>query len=210
MGEPRVPSIENLLILADRWIDRYWNADHLRRTVEWVRRLGHDPSGPLLLAALTHDMERAFPGPDMPEQDARRQIPDPEYDRMHQDRSARIVGTWLREQAAGDAVVAAIGALVRVHEEGGWPEADLLQAADSLSFLETNVDLFIDFVRTGRHHYTAEAARGRMRYMHARIRLPRAREIAEPLRDAAIRRIDASVLHQGAAATKDRTGPERG
>ena len=35
----------------------------------------------------------------------------------------------------------------RVHEWGGSPRADLLQAADSLSFLEIQVDLFIGMVR---------------------------------------------------------------
>ena len=38
--------------------------------------------------------------------------------------------------------------LIRVHEDGGWPEADLLQAADSLSFLETMVPLVVGWVES--------------------------------------------------------------
>ena len=38
-------------------------------------------------------------------------------------------------------------ALVRVHEEGGWPEANVVQAADSLSFLETMVGLVAGWIR---------------------------------------------------------------
>jgi hypothetical protein len=46
---------------------------------------------------------------------------------------------------SADALVAALPdggelkALVRAHEDGGWPEVDLIQAADSLSFLEDAV-----------------------------------------------------------------------
>ena len=51
-----------------------------------------------------------------------------------------------------------VEALVRVHEEGGWPEADLVQAADSLSFLETMVPLVVGWVQAGRG--AARARRG--------------------------------------------------
>jgi hypothetical protein len=44
------------------------------------------------LAALTHDMERAFPGPDSPVLDS---LDDPVYERLHSERSARIVTEWL-------------------------------------------------------------------------------------------------------------------
>ncbi len=50
-----------------------------------------------------------------------------------------MVAAWLAEQGAPADVAARAEALVRVHEEGGDPEADVLQAADSLSFLETMV-----------------------------------------------------------------------
>ena len=38
---------------------------------------------------------------------------------------------------------------MRVHEEGGWREADVLQAADSLSFLETMVPLVLGWSERG-------------------------------------------------------------
>ena len=46
-------------------------------------------SGAVRLATLTHDMERAFPGPDQP---VIKTLSDPEYERAHSVRSARIVG----------------------------------------------------------------------------------------------------------------------
>ena len=44
------------------WIEPYWNAEHLVRTRDWVLELEPDASEALRLAALTHDMERHFPG----------------------------------------------------------------------------------------------------------------------------------------------------
>ena len=44
---------------------------------------------------------------------------------------------WLIEQRASPTLLDEVEGLVRVHEEGGWHDADLLQAADSISFLET-------------------------------------------------------------------------
>ena len=99
------------------------------------------------LAALTHDMERAFPGPDSPVMTS---LDDPVYERLHSERSARIVRDWLRGHGADDALVRDVEELILAHETGGSHEADLVQAADSLSFLETNIDLFLGFVRSGR------------------------------------------------------------
>ena len=61
------------------------------------------------------------------------------YVRWHQDRCADIVAGWLRDQGVDEAMLREVEALVRAHEDGGWPEVDLIQAADSLSFLEDAV-----------------------------------------------------------------------
>ncbi len=201
-----MPTVDELLERASAWIDDYWNADHLRRTLDWLLVLAPDARGHLRLAALTHDMERAFPGPDSPVADARRPIPDRDYDRQHQERSARIVAAWLRQHGAEPELIQRVCALIEAHEEGGWPEADLLQAADSLSFLETNVGLFIGYAREGKHHYTPERVRERMRYMYERIRLPQARELARPLYEAALARIDEFVVREASRAGRESAG----
>src|SRR5215216_2400160 len=117
---------------ALEWIASYWNADHLVRTRDWVVELDPDAGLALRLAGLTHDIERNFPGGPTPD------LSDPDYERVHAERSARIVRDWLASQDAADELVAAVGRLVAAHEAGGWREADLLQAADSLAFLEVN------------------------------------------------------------------------
>ena len=198
---------DTLLARADAWIAPYWNADHLRRTVDWVRVLAPDASPTLLLAALTHDIERLFPAPDAPVFDARLGPADPDYVRRHSERSARIFGDWLREQGAAADLIAGTTALIAVHEDGGWPEADLLQAADSLSFLETNIDRFIARIPSRQNGLGPAEVRAHVRHTLDRIRVPAARDLARPLYDAAIARLDAYVAAHPepvAATTEER------
>ena len=117
LSTPFSPLIE----LGRRWvIDNYpYNSTHLLKSLEWLDRLAPDASEAVRLATLTHDMERAFGGPDA--------IPikmsDRAYEEAHSNRSARIVGEWLRANGAHAELVREVEALIRVHEWGGSPDA---------------------------------------------------------------------------------------
>jgi Domain of unknown function (DUF4202) len=160
------------------WIEPYWNAEHLRRTRDWLLELDPAASEALRLAALTHDIERHFPGGPVndlsvaPEEDM-------EYRRLHSERSARFVTQWLAEQGADPALITDVERLILAHEIGGDAEQDLLQAADSLSFLEVNVDLPAKWAAEGR--CSLERGIDQHRWMFERIRLDRALALAEPL-----------------------------
>ena len=173
---------------ARRWVvENYpYNRDHLIRALEWLDRLSPGVDEAVRLAALTHDMERAFPGPDSP---AMHSLADPVYERLHSERSARIVGEWLRAQGADEKLLHEVERLILWHELGGWHEADLVQAADRLSFLETNVDLFLDFVRSGR--FSVGEVRAKFEQSYHRIRVPHAKELALPLYERAAARLAA-------------------
>ena len=190
--------MESPLIDAARtWVtERYpYNRHHLLKALEWLDRVAPDSSEWVRLATLTHDMERAFPGPDQP---VIKTLSDPEYERAHSVRSARIVGAWLRGQGADDGLIAEVERLIVAHEFGGWPEADLVQAADSLSFLETNIELFLGFVRSGRH--PAHEVRKKFNQMFGRIQIPRLKLLAQPLIDRALQQLDGvETAVQGAA-----------
>jgi hypothetical protein len=175
-----------LVSAARNWVvDKYpYNRQHLLRSLERLDELAPGSAEPVRLATLTHDMERAFPGPDSPKMTT---LHDPEYERLHSERSARIVGEWLRSQRAPDQLIKEVERLIVAHETGGWPEADLVQAADSLSFLDTNIDLFLGFVRSGR--FPVDAVRSKFHYTYDRINVPGAREIARPLVDLALARL---------------------
>jgi hypothetical protein len=167
------------------WIASYWNARHLVRTRDWLLELQPDAGLPLRLAALTHDIERNFPGGPSPDPT------NPDYETEHANRSARITRDWLTEMGAGDELAAAVARLVAAHEVGGWPEADLLQAADSLSFLEVNATRPAAWVEDGR--CDAAAARARLRRMFERIRPRAARATATPLLERAERDLESAL-----------------
>jgi hypothetical protein len=169
---------------AADWIDPYWNAEHLRRALDWLLVLDAGASDELRLAALTHDMERHFPGG--PEQDLTI-APEAglEYRRLHAERSAWIVGEWLHELGAEAASVTEVERLIRLHESGGDEAANLLQAADSLSFLEVNIDIPYAWARRGA--CDLDRSRAQHAWMFERIQVPAARALARPLYEEAIR-----------------------
>ena len=184
------PKAESPLIqLARLWvIDNYpYNSTHLLKSLDWVDRLAPHASEAVRLATLTHDMERAFSGLDA--------IPikmnDRAYEEAHSNRSARIVGEWLRANGARAELVGDVENLIRVHEWGGSLDANLVQAADSLSFLETNVDLMVGFAKTGK--YSKADIASKFDRMYERIQVPAARTIARPMWEHAMARLEDSV-----------------
>jgi hypothetical protein len=174
---------------AVAWIHSYSQAWHLERARDWVIRL--DPEAPLesRLAAVTHDIERMFPGgPVFDKRHGRWDAPDYLY--AHASRSAEVVGVWLHEQGeAGDAVCEDdLRRLITLHEFGGLAGADLVQAGDSLSFLETLQDIVTSWVENG--ECDVAQARAKHQYMADRIRIPEARRLAEPLLEQAMASLD--------------------
>ena len=85
--------MSDLMILARTWVIEHYgkHAQHLVKAEEWLKRIDPTASQVMLLATLTHDMERAFPGPDSPKQDPALGPDDPVYNSAHSERSARIV-----------------------------------------------------------------------------------------------------------------------
>jgi hypothetical protein len=172
---------------AETWIEPYWNARHLVRTRDWAAELDPRASEAVRIAALTHDIERHFPGG--PHFDPGTMPPDDAaYNREHSERSARFVSDWLRAERAAAGLVEEVDELVRLHEWGGTPGADLVQAADSLSFFEVNWEVVVRWVREGRA--TPAQSRAKLDWMLERIRLPAARTLAVPYYDRSVAQLE--------------------
>lgn len=165
-------------------------AQHLLQTEAWLQRLKPNASEALLLAALTHDMERAFPGPDSPSLDPKQGVDNPIYNIAHSERSARIVSAYLREQGASEDSIEQIARLIRAHEYGGNDEENLVQAADSLSFLEVNVDVFLGWMDADDEKWNASAVRAKFTWMYERIQISQARDLARPMYEEAMRKLE--------------------
>lgn len=194
-------------ILRERtreWVRAHYkqSARHLIRAEEWLLILKPDASEEMLLATLTHDMERAFPGPDSPTIDPKRGVDDPVYNIAHSERSARIVSAYLQEQGATQESIAQVARFIRVHEYGGNDEENFVQAADSLSFLEVNVDSFLSWLDGGNNGisgdsvWDADAVGAKFTWMYERIQIPQARELARPLYDEAMRKLESRIAVQ--------------
>lgn len=183
--------MSDVLLLARAWVIEHYgkHAQHLVKAEEWLRYIDSKASQAMLLATLTHDMERAFPGPDSPKQDPTLGPDDPVYNSAHSERSARIVSEFLRVQNAPEDLIAEVARLIRVHEIGGWEDANWVQAADSLSFLEVNVDFFLDRIDAPHDGWTCESVRAKFDWMYNRIQIPDAHTLATPLYEDAIRKL---------------------
>ena len=86
-------------------------------------------------------------------------------------------------------LVTEVARLIRVHEIGGWEDANWVQAADSLSFLEVNVDFFLDRIDAPNDNWTSESVRAKFDWMYNRIQIPMAKALATPLYEDAIRKL---------------------
>jgi hypothetical protein len=96
----------------------------------------------------------------------------------------------LREQGASQESIEEVARLIRAHEYGGDSDENLVQAADSLSFLEVNVDLFLGWMDAGDEKWNADAVRAKFSWMYERIQIPQARELARPMYEEAMRKVE--------------------
>lgn len=179
------PTFTHLELEATKWLDGFYQLEHLFNTRYWVIELTNGAASEALkLAAITHDAERFFPGGPSGTPDAG--FDDPDYLFAHSIRSADFIEKWLREQGpeGGEPFIRQVRRLVLRHEIGGGDEADILSAADGLSFLDIFDWLAVDWVRKG--IFTPDGAREKLRWSIERIRPPRAIQLALPLYERAI------------------------
>lgn len=182
-GRAYSDALQALWPVALEWVEPYYDSEHLKATVVWMLRVDPRASEPLLTAALTHDIERHFPGGTQPNK-AEGRWDDVEYNTRHATRSAEIVSAWLRTNGMSEEFVTAVIPPILAHEFGGSPEDNLMQAADSLSFLDTNAQLVTRWVLGG--ETTLEYGLRKLEWMYERIQVDEARELARPLYDAAV------------------------
>jgi hypothetical protein len=152
---------------ALEWVEPFYDAEHLRMTVVWMLRLDPAASGgtqPNKAAGLWDDYE---------------------YNTRHAARSAEIVSEWLREEHMSEEFVQQVIPPILEHEFGGSPEGNLIQAADSLSFLDVNAGLVARWVVGG--ETSLEYGIRKLDWAYERIQRADARELARPLYEAAVK-----------------------
>lgn len=147
---------------------------HFERTVYWFEKFSPIFSEVHKIAAYAHDIERAF-------RDETKKVPenylDPVFLAEHQGKGAEIISEFLRESGASPEIIEKVAHLIRKHEEGGDAEQNALKDADSVSFFETNAEMFVN-EKAPKEGY--EKIKEKLDWMFGRITLPEAKEAASP------------------------------
>lgn len=189
------------------WTADYYDREHLLRAGDWMLWLAPDAPEYLIIAALTHDLERTVPGGPVLDR-VNKSWDDADYNRAHCERSAEVVSGWLAEQNAPAEFGEGVRRPIREHEFGGSPAGDLMQAADSISFLETNGRLVARWVTSGAITY--EKGMEKLRWMRDRVRVERARGEALRCFDLAVAKVDRQVALAERTIENDHQAPTPG
>lgn len=181
---------EKLLAEIRSWVeDIYPGSKHLIRTEYWLLKLNAKADLASRIAALTHDIERAFQeGRKPPKLEDEVDWSDSDYSQWHGERSADFTIRQLKKwDIRNQTLLNRITHLIKFHEEGGDKETDLIRDADSISFLEINAPRFVSRVPK---ELTKEEAKEKFDYMFRRISSPKVKRLARPFYKKAIRELE--------------------
>lgn len=114
---------------------------HFERAVFWYEKFVLDFTEAHKISAYSHDIERAFRNDDI-------LVPDDYLDekflKYHQEKGAKIMGEFLEQNGLKSELVEKVVSLISKHEVGGDEEQNALMDADSISFFETNAEMFVN------------------------------------------------------------------
>ena len=165
---------------------------HLVRTVYWVRQLKPNADEALLIAALAHDIERAYRDVDVNEDLAtyNEDLETDAYLSYHQRKSAEITAEFLDSHNADKDVINRVKMLISRHEVGGNEDQNILKDADSLSFLELIAEINLNQKTSG---VNKAELRVKTNLMFKRITSVEAKEIARKFYESAIGNLSAGA-----------------
>ena len=174
--------MSNLFNQSREFIDKSFNNEaqmvHFDRTVYWLKILKPDADEVFLIAAISHDIERAFREKKSIGKFENNQIKftDEDHLRNHQEKGAEIMGDFLKKQGVDQKIIDRVKHLISKHEVGGDENQNILKDADSLSFLENNADIFLN--RLDKLGY--ERVKEKFDWMYNRMTLEKSKEIGLP------------------------------
>lgn len=175
---------------ADAFVKKSFAGDetqirHFERTVYWMRKLNPKADEASFIAAMAHDIERAFRTKEQHKKRAIVGYDHPAFFRPHEEKGAEIMGGFLKKEGAPREMIEKVKMLISRHEEGGNEEQNFLKDADSVSFLENNIPLFLEKAQKERK----EKIRAKFEWMFERITSEKAKKIARPWYEKAMRGI---------------------
>ena len=181
---------EQFVIVSFTKVGKSSQIKHFIRTVHWIKELKPDADEALLISAVAHDIERAFRQKDVSEKKNSAGFTDKEFLRPHEERGAEIICGFLKQQGAKDEFIQRVKMLVSRHEEGGDDDQNLLKDADSISFFENNVSLFLT---KKVNEVGKERVRQKFDWMFNRITSGKAKQISKHWYEEAIKGLNEKI-----------------
>lgn len=164
-------------------------ANHVLRTVHWLKKLRPDVDEALLIAAVAHDVERALRDHGSYDKVTKYEkgFRSDEHLIYHQQEGARIIGEYLEQIGADRRTIERVRELVSRHETGGDDDQNLLKDADSISFFENVVEHFVTrkVNETGK-----DKVRKKFDWMYDRITSDQARTLAQQGYRESVRKLE--------------------
>jgi len=159
---------------------------HFKRTVYWVKKLKPKADEALLISAIAHDIERAFRDSGY-EKIKKTGFKGEEHLNYHQKKAAQIISDFLKKSDAPKKFIRRVKMLISKHEVGGNSDQNILKDADSISFFENQVGMFITkkVSEVGK-----EKVEEKFSWMYERITSSKAKKIARPYFEKAIKALN--------------------
>jgi len=116
---------------------------HGQKALEWLLKFDPNAGDDAKIAALAHDIERAFPLENtLTIHQIEGQESYAEVKRAHAKRSGKIIAEILEKHKCSQEFIDRVRDFTDKHEEGGGEEADLVRDADSLAYFDAAIDWF--------------------------------------------------------------------
>lgn len=164
--------------------------EHCYNVEKWVQRINSNPSLSLRVAALTHDVERAF----IRNRGRDKGRPYVEYKEEHAKQSTKIMEDFFKEKFMEKTLAETALCLIRYHEVGlppGHPlyeDIETLKDADAIAFFEE--ESFDSYLKA----WGEEVARDKIGYSYNRLS-SRGKKLVEPLYERACERAKLQLCH---------------
>ena len=166
---------------------------HFDRTVYWVNVLRPDADEAMFIAAIGHDLERSVRTEEQKPEVKKVSFSNRDHLVYHSEKGAEIMKNFLQNETDDVDLIERVVHLISNHEFGGDEDTNILMDADSLSFLENNVDLFIEKLPVAGCAMIEE----KFKWMFSRIHSEEAKAIAKPMYEEGIKRIREAARELG-------------
>lgn len=179
--------VEQFVVASFIKVDLKNSITHFKRTAYWVKQLKPNADEALLIAAVAHDIERAFKEQKILKEQEGHGFTNKDFLRHHEEKGSEIIEDFLKKQNARDEIIKRVKMLVSRHETGGNEDQNILKDADSISFFENNISHFLN---SKLQEAGKEKVREKFSWMFNRITSDKAKKIAKPWYDQAIKDLE--------------------